>query len=158
MIPLEKVQQIVSTYETLEKELASGDINKKDFANKSKEYSSISEVINEARNYLSFNKEKEELEKGHADMCEDMFEHIAEENPHVVSDVLQEVFEEKPRLKTWYKSDKTPLDNYKRMMLKPFVNKKLRDKFPDIFTAIDQEYHQKIAAVDKKITALKSEN
>ena len=102
--------------------------------------------------------EKEELEKGHADMCEDMFEHIAEENPHVVSDVLQEVFEEKPRLKTWYKSDKTPLDNYKRMMLKPFVNKKLRDKFPDIFTAIDQEYHQKIAAVNKKITALKSEN
>ena len=40
MIPLEKVKQIVSTYETLEKELASGDINKKDFAQKSKGYSS----------------------------------------------------------------------------------------------------------------------
>ena len=63
MIPLEKVQQIVSTYETLEKELASGDINKKDFANKSKGYSSIREVIKQARSYLSFKKEKAELEK-----------------------------------------------------------------------------------------------
>jgi len=63
MIPLEKIQQIVSTYETLEKELASGDINKKDFANKSKGYSSICEVINQARSYLGFEKEKKELEK-----------------------------------------------------------------------------------------------
>jgi len=63
MIPLEQVKQIVSTYETLEKELASGDINKKDFANKSKGYSSIREVINQARSYLGFEKEKTELEK-----------------------------------------------------------------------------------------------
>ena len=63
MIPLEKVKQIVSTYETLEKELVSGDINKKDFANKSKGYSSIREVINQARSYLGFEKEKAELEK-----------------------------------------------------------------------------------------------
>ncbi len=63
MIPLEQVKQIVSTYETLEKELASGDINKKDFANKSKGYSSIREVINQARSYLGFEKEKAELEK-----------------------------------------------------------------------------------------------
>ena len=63
MIPLEKVKQIVITYETLEKELASSDINKKDFANKSKEYSSIREIINQARSYLGFEKEKAELEK-----------------------------------------------------------------------------------------------
>ena len=63
MIPLEKVKQIVSTYETLEKELASGDIKKKDFAQKSKGYSSIREGINQARSYLGFEKEKTELEK-----------------------------------------------------------------------------------------------
>ena len=63
MIPLEKVKQIVSTYETLEKEFASGDIKKKDFAQKSKGYSSIREVINQARSYLIFEQEKEELEK-----------------------------------------------------------------------------------------------
>ena len=63
MIPLEKVQLIVKKYETLEKELASGNIDKKDFVTKSKEYSSIGNVINEARSYISFQKEKEELLK-----------------------------------------------------------------------------------------------
>ncbi len=63
MIPLEKVQLIVKKYETLEKELASGSIDKKDFVTKSKEYSSIGNVINEARSYISFQKEKEELSK-----------------------------------------------------------------------------------------------
>ena len=45
MIPIEKVKLIVDTYKTLEKELASGDIDKKDFVKKSKEYSSIGEFI-----------------------------------------------------------------------------------------------------------------
>ena len=63
MIPLEKVQLIVKKYETLEKELASGNIDKNDFVKKSKEYSSIGNVINEARSYVSFQKEKEELSK-----------------------------------------------------------------------------------------------
>jgi len=63
MIPIAKVKSIVDTYKTLEKELASGDIDKKNFVKKSKEYSSIGEVINEARGYVSFEKEKKELEK-----------------------------------------------------------------------------------------------
>ena len=46
MIPIAKVKSIVDTYITLEKELASGNIDKKDFVKKSKEYSSIGEVIN----------------------------------------------------------------------------------------------------------------
>ena len=63
MIPLEKVTQIVNTYETLEKELASGNIDKKNFVKKSKEYSSVGEVVAQARDYLGFKKEKEELKK-----------------------------------------------------------------------------------------------
>ena len=63
MIPIQKVKSIVNTYETLEKELASGNIDKQDFVKKSKEYSSIGEIINEAKGYLSFEKEKIELEK-----------------------------------------------------------------------------------------------
>ena len=63
MIPLERVQQIVNTYKTLEKELASGDIDKKDFVKKSKEYSYIGDVINEAKSYIGFEKEKKELKK-----------------------------------------------------------------------------------------------
>ena len=63
MIPLAKVKLIVDTYETLEKELSSGNIDKKDFVKKSKEYSSISEVIEQAKGYLGFDKEKTELKK-----------------------------------------------------------------------------------------------
>ena len=63
MIPLAKVKLIVDTYNSLEKELASGNIDKKDFVKKSKEYSSIGEIIDQAKCYLSFDKEKIELEK-----------------------------------------------------------------------------------------------
>ena len=63
MIPLEKVQQIVNTYKTLEKELASSDIGKKDFVKKSKAYSGIEKIIDEAKGYLDFEKEKLELDK-----------------------------------------------------------------------------------------------
>ena len=36
MIPVTKIKLIVDTYETLEKELASGNISKEDFVKKSK--------------------------------------------------------------------------------------------------------------------------
>jgi peptide chain release factor 1 len=63
MIPIEKVKLIIETYKTLEKDLASGHIDKKDFVKKSKEYSSIGEIIDEARGYVKFKTEKEDLEK-----------------------------------------------------------------------------------------------
>ena len=63
MIPIEKVKLIVDTYKSLEQELASSDVDKKNFVKKSKEYSSIGEVINEARGYVGLGKEKMELEK-----------------------------------------------------------------------------------------------
>ena len=63
MIPLEKVEQIVSNYETLEKELASGDLSKKDLVKKSKEYSNLGGIISAAKGYLIFKKEKAELDK-----------------------------------------------------------------------------------------------
>ena len=63
MIPIEKVKLIITKYEELEKELSSGDIDKKNFVKKSKEYSSIGDIISEAKNYIKFQKEKEELSK-----------------------------------------------------------------------------------------------
>jgi len=63
MIPLDKIKEIVNKYEILEKELASGNISKTDFVKKSKEYSSIGEIVDQARSYLVFEKEKNELEK-----------------------------------------------------------------------------------------------
>ena len=63
MIPIEKIKLIVEKYNTLEKQLASSDIDKKDFVQKSKEYSNIGEIINEAKGYLNLEKEKEDLDK-----------------------------------------------------------------------------------------------
>jgi len=63
MIPLDKVQKLKINYENLEKELASGNLEKKDFVKKSKEYSNLNEIINEAKGYLAFEKEKNEIEK-----------------------------------------------------------------------------------------------
>ena len=63
MIPLDRVKRLVNTYENLEKELASGSIDKKDFVKKSKEYSNIGEIIKEAKEYINFEKEKKELDK-----------------------------------------------------------------------------------------------
>ena len=63
MIPLEKVKAIIVKHDNLEKELSSGNISKEDFVKKSKEYSSIGEIISQAKEYLSFEKEKLELEE-----------------------------------------------------------------------------------------------
>jgi peptide chain release factor 1 len=63
MIPIEKINSIIKKYESLEKELSSGNIDKKDFVKKSKEYSSVGDIINEAKGYVSFETEKEELAK-----------------------------------------------------------------------------------------------
>ena len=54
---------MVDKYQSLEKELSSGNIDKKDFAIKSKEYSSLGEIIQCAREYLNFENQKKELDK-----------------------------------------------------------------------------------------------
>tara|TARA_B100000029_G_scaffold16039_1_gene16585 strand:+ start:10052 stop:11128 length:1077 start_codon:yes stop_codon:yes gene_type:complete len=63
MIPLEKIKKIIDSHQTLEKELSSSNLDKKEFVKKSKEYSSIGEIINQAKGYLSFEGEKAGLEK-----------------------------------------------------------------------------------------------
>ena len=63
MIPIKKVEQLVDKHQSLEKQLSSGDIDKKDFAKKSKEYSSLGEIIQCAREYLNFENQKKELDK-----------------------------------------------------------------------------------------------
>ncbi len=63
MVPLQKVKDIILKYDTLEKELSSGNIESKSFAQKSKEYSSLKEIINAAREYLNFDDEKKVLKK-----------------------------------------------------------------------------------------------
>ena len=63
MLPLSKVQDLISKHSRLEKELSSQEIDKKTFAEKSKEYSDLNDIIKAAISYFNFQKNKEELEK-----------------------------------------------------------------------------------------------
>ena len=47
----------------MEKDLSSGTIDKKLYAEKSKEYSDLNEIIDDAKKYVSFEKDKIELDK-----------------------------------------------------------------------------------------------
>ena len=63
MLPLDKVRDLISKHNSLEQDLSTGSVEKKKYAEKSKEYSNLNEIINEAKEYISFNKEKLDLEK-----------------------------------------------------------------------------------------------
>ncbi len=63
MIPLEKVKNIIDKHSKLETDLSSNNIDKKKFAEMSKEYSDLNEIIEDAKFYILFEIEKKELEK-----------------------------------------------------------------------------------------------
>ncbi len=63
MIPIQKVKDIIAKHNDLEKELSSGNIDSKLFAKKSKEYSNLGSIISIAKEYVSFENEKKDLEQ-----------------------------------------------------------------------------------------------
>ena len=63
MIPHKSIEDLVKKHSKLEKDLSLGNIDKKLFAEKSKEYSDLNHIIDFAKKYLNFEKEKVELEK-----------------------------------------------------------------------------------------------
>ena len=63
MIPQKTVEELIAKHSLLEKDLSSGNIDKKLFAEKSKEYSDLNEIIEDAKKYISFENDKTELKK-----------------------------------------------------------------------------------------------
>ncbi len=63
MIPNKTIEDLINKHSALEKELSTGSIDKKSFAEKSKEYADLNEVISDAKKYISYEKEKTELQK-----------------------------------------------------------------------------------------------
>tara|TARA_B100001057_G_scaffold188070_1_gene188877 strand:+ start:6833 stop:7903 length:1071 start_codon:yes stop_codon:yes gene_type:complete len=63
MILQKTIEDLIKKHSDLEKDLSSVDIDKKQFAEKSKEYSHLNEIIEDAKKYLSFKSNKIELEK-----------------------------------------------------------------------------------------------
>ena len=49
MIPLKTIEELILKHSALEKDLSSGNIDKKLFAEKSKEYSDVNEIIDIAK-------------------------------------------------------------------------------------------------------------
>ena len=63
MIPLKTVEELISKHSVLEKDLSSGKIDKKIFAEKSKEYAELNEIIQDAKKYISYEKDRSEIQK-----------------------------------------------------------------------------------------------
>ena len=63
MIPLKTVEELIIRHSSIEKDLSTGGLDNKLFAEKSKEYSDLNEIVGSAKDYISYQTEKEELEK-----------------------------------------------------------------------------------------------
>ena len=63
MIPKKTIEELIDKHSNLEKDLSSGKIDKKLFAEKSKEYSDLNEIIGDAKKYISYEKDNIELQK-----------------------------------------------------------------------------------------------
>ena len=63
MIPKKTIEELINKHSILEKDLSSGKISKNQFAEKSKEYSYLNEIVENAKKYLSFEMDKKDLEK-----------------------------------------------------------------------------------------------
>jgi peptide chain release factor 1 len=63
MLPINKVKEIVSKYETLEKTLSQSDIDKNTYVKNSKEYASIGDIIVDVKSYIKMVEDKEGSEK-----------------------------------------------------------------------------------------------
>ena len=62
MIPLKTVNDLINKHASLEKELSMGEIDKNSFAEKSKEYADLNEIIQIAKFYISFENDKKEIQ------------------------------------------------------------------------------------------------
>ncbi len=63
MIPEKTIEELIIKHSNLEKDLSSGDLDKNELGEKSKEYSDLNEIVESAKKYLVFETSKTELEK-----------------------------------------------------------------------------------------------
>ena len=63
MIPHKTIEELITRHSAIEKDLSTGSLDNKSFAEKSKEYSDLNEIVRSAKDYISFQNEKRELEK-----------------------------------------------------------------------------------------------
>ena len=72
MLPHKKIKNLIDRHDKLEKELSSGEIDKTKYAEISKEYSDLNEIIKYAKEYLSYEKDSQDLNNILNDESSDM--------------------------------------------------------------------------------------
>ena len=63
MIPHKTIEELINKHSLLEKDLSSSKVDKKLFAEKSKEYADLNEIIDNAKKYILYEKNKLEIQK-----------------------------------------------------------------------------------------------
>jgi peptide chain release factor 1 len=104
MVPIEKVKDIITQHDALEKELSSGNVDSKLFAKKSKEYSRLGKIILIARKFINFDSEKKDLENMLQDKTSD------QEIIDLAQKDLNELIEKKERYESELKLFLLPKD------------------------------------------------
>ena len=121
MIPNKTIEELINNHATLEKELSSGKLDKKVFADKSKEYSDLDEIIKDAQKYILFENDKLGLEKILQDQGNDQeLKNMAELiNEHIPADIRMD---------------------YLKMVNDVYITKQKRDYITSMILEILQEY------------------
>ena len=92
MLPINKVKEIVSRYETLEKTLSQTDIDKNTYVKNSKEYSSIGDIIIDVKKYIKMVEDKEGSEKILEDKSADKeLKEMAELELNEIKEIIGEI-------------------------------------------------------------------
>lgn len=97
-------------------------------------------------------REKDKIKKPYGEECNQIFQKIIAENAGVVDEAMQEALKTNPILVQFYEESKPYADQ--RTMVQAAIRPKLRERFPDMFKAVDEKYGQQIEKIDKQIADL----
>ena len=101
--------------------------------------------------------EKERLEREHEEQWSALCRQVVQEAPAFVEEVAQHLGTDAPFLRRRYDSGQTALENYQQsIFFAAHVNTKLKQRYPDRFAALDQEFARKVVEIDRKLAALTS--
>ena len=162
MIPNKKIEELISRHSALEKDLSSGTIDKKLFAEKSKEYSQLNEIVEDAKKYISFEKDKNEIKKIAERYLELCGEILTKENVKFENKVLAElimkyfpdfrrVLNELQRYSVSGTIDVGILSNLNEINLTELVNGLRGKKFSEVRKWVNQNMDQDTAKLYRKL-------
>src|SRR5262252_9605099 len=113
----------------------------------------------QAQERTALEQEKARLEWEREERWTALYCQVAQEMPTFVEEIAQNLGVEALFLWTCYETERTAMENYqKSVFFAAHVNEKLRQRYPERFTALDQEYAQKVAEIDRKLLALRGNN